>query len=43
MKRILFVLAAAVLFFNTLVVPTAVYADAGGGAGGNCGSTICKP
>jgi hypothetical protein len=40
-KRILFALGVAVLFLN-FVVPTAVYADQGGG-GGSCGSTICKP
>lgn len=42
MKRALLVLAAAVLFLNTLVIPTVAHAD--GGAGGtNCGSTLCKP
>jgi len=41
-KHVLLVLAAAVLFVNTLVIPTAVRAD--GGAGGtNCGNTLCKP
>ncbi len=41
MKRILLVLGAAVLFFNTLVVPTVVRAD--GPTGTNCGQTLCKP
>ena len=41
MKRILFVLGVAVLFFNTLVVPTAVFADQGGAT--NCGGATCKP
>ena len=41
MKRLLFVLATAVLFINTLVIPTA--AKDGGGTGGNCGTTLCKP
>jgi len=42
-KRLLLVLGVAVLFLNTLVVPTAVRAD-GGGTGTNCGGTsICKP
>ena len=42
MKRLLIVLGAAILFVNTLVIPTAVRAD--GGAGGtNCGKTLCKP
>jgi hypothetical protein len=42
-KRALLVVAAALMFLNTLVVPTVVHAD--GGAGGtNCGgNTICKP
>jgi hypothetical protein len=42
MKRVLFVLGVAVLFVNTLVVPTAVRADISGG-GTNCGGTLCKP
>jgi len=42
MKRALFVLAAAVLFLNTFVVPTAVRAD-GVPTQTNCGNTICKP
>lgn len=42
MKRILFVLATAVLLINTLVIPTAANAD-GGGTGGNCGTKLCKP
>jgi hypothetical protein len=41
-KRALFVLAAAVLFLNTLVVPTVVRAD-GAPTTTNCGNTICKP
>ncbi len=43
MKHMLFAIAVAVLFFNSFVVPTTARADVGGGAGGNCGSTICKP
>ena len=42
MKRMLLVLAAAVLFVNTLVIPTAVMAD-GGVGGTSCGQTLCKP
>ena len=42
MKRALFVLAAAVLFLNTLVIPTVVKADGGPGTT-NCGTTFCKP
>jgi hypothetical protein len=42
-KRILLVAAAALMFLNTLVIPTVAHAD--GGAGGtNCGgNSICKP
>jgi hypothetical protein len=44
MKRILLVLGAVVLFLNTLVIPTVVRAD-GGGGGTSCGSngSTCKP
>ena len=43
MKRALLVVAAAVLFLNTLVVPTVARAD-GGSTGGNCsGQGACKP
>lgn len=43
MKRMLLVLAAAVLFFNTLVVPTVVRAD-GNPTNTNCGgNSVCKP
>jgi hypothetical protein len=42
-KRALLVVAAALMFLNTLVVPTMAHAD-GGGTGGNCsGQTACKP
>jgi hypothetical protein len=41
-KRMLLVLGAAVLFLNTLVIPTVAHAD--GGAGGtNCDGKMCKP
>ena len=43
MKRILLILGAAVLFVNTLVIPTAVKADGGGSGGTSCGMTLCKP
>jgi hypothetical protein len=42
MKRMLLAVAAAVMFLSTLAVPIVAHAD-GGGAGGNCGGTICKP
>jgi hypothetical protein len=41
-KRALLVVAAAVLFLNTLVIPTIAHADGGGTIGG-CGNTLCKP
>jgi hypothetical protein len=42
MKRVLLVLAAAVLFLNTLVIPTVAHADGGAGTT-NCDGKICKP
>ncbi len=36
MKRALLVLAAAVLFLNTLVIPTVVRAEGGGTCSGAC-------
>ena len=44
MKKALLAVFAAVLFFNTLVIPTVAPAD-GGSGGANCdGSTSnCKP
>lgn len=42
MKRMLLVLGVAVLFLNTLVVPTVVRAD-GSPTNTNCGKTLCKP
>jgi len=41
-KRMLLVLGAALLFIQTLALPTVVRAD-GGGNGTGCGSTACKP
>ena len=43
MKRMLLVVGAAVLFLNTLVIPTVVRADGGGNGGTSCGNTLCKP
>jgi hypothetical protein len=42
-KRTLLVVAAALMFLNTLAIPTLAHAD--GGAGGtSCGGTsLCKP
>jgi hypothetical protein len=44
MKRALLIVAATLMFLNTLVIPTVAHAD-GGSSGGNCdGSTgNCKP
>ena len=42
MKRALLVVATAVIFLSTLVVPTVVRAD-GGSTTTNCGNTLCKP
>jgi hypothetical protein len=41
-KRTLLMVAAALLFLNALVIPTVAHAD-GGGTGGGCGTTLCKP
>ncbi|MFZ0289245.1 MAG: hypothetical protein WBW98_02980 [Candidatus Sulfotelmatobacter sp.] len=42
MKRTLLAVAAALMFLNTLVIPTVAHAD--GQPGGNCsGQTACKP
>jgi len=43
-KRMLLVVAAALIFLNTLAIPTVAHADGGSGNGGNCsGSKACKP
>ncbi len=42
MKRMLLVLGAAVLFLNTLVIPTVAHADGGAGST-NCDGKVCKP
>ena len=43
MKRILLVVAAALMFISTLVTPIVARAD-GGGLGSNCGgNSVCKP
>lgn len=41
MKRMLLIAAAALMFVNTIVVPTFAHAD--GDQGGTCGKTMCKP
>ena len=44
MKRILLTLAVALMFLNSLVIPTAAHADGGGGSTScNGGSGLCKP
>ena len=40
MKRMLLVIAAALMLLNTVVVPTVAHADNGTGG---CGTSICKP
>jgi hypothetical protein len=44
-KRALLVIAAALMFLNTLVIPTVAHAD-GGSSGGNCSGSsgaTCRP
>lgn len=41
MKRVLLVLAAAVLFLNTVVLPTTAHADGTGST--SCNGKMCKP
>lgn len=43
MKRALLVVAAALMFLNTVVVPTVAYADGGSGTTNCGGNTLCKP
>ena len=43
MKRTLLVVAAALMFLNTLIIPPVAHAD-GGPMGSNCdGNSACKP
>jgi hypothetical protein len=44
MKRNLLIIAAVLMFLNTIAVPTVAHAD-GGSAGGNCSgnSGLCRP
>jgi hypothetical protein len=42
-KRLLLVIAAALMLVNTLVVPTVAHADGGTGTTNCGGNTICKP
>jgi hypothetical protein len=42
-KRMLLVVAAALMFVNTLVIPTVLHADGGVGTTNCGGNSICKP
>jgi hypothetical protein len=42
-KRVLLVIAAAVMFLNTLVLPTMAHADGGAGGTSCGGNSMCKP
>jgi len=42
-KRVLLVFGAAIVFLSTLVTPTLVKADGGGGGTTSCGGAMCKP
>jgi hypothetical protein len=42
-KRVLLVIGTAVLFLSTLLTPTLVKADGGGGTTTGCGGKMCKP
>jgi hypothetical protein len=41
-KRILLVVAAALMILNTLAIPTVAHADGGAGST-SCGGGMCKP
>jgi hypothetical protein len=43
MKRMLLALAAALLFLNTLMIPTVVHADGGPNQGDCTPNVNCKP
>ena len=43
MKRMLLIVAAAVMILNTLVIPTVVHADGGAGGTSCGGNSVCKP
>jgi hypothetical protein len=42
-KRTLLIVAAALMFLNTLVVPTVAHADGGAGSTSCGGNSMCKP
>jgi hypothetical protein len=42
-KRVLLVVAAAVMLLNTLAIPTVAYADGGAGGTSCQGGKMCKP
>jgi hypothetical protein len=42
-KHVLLVVAAALMFLHTLVIPTVAHADGVGGTSCGGGSSLCKP
>ena len=42
-KRTLLIVAAAVMFLSTLVIPTVARADGGAGSTNCGGNSVCKP
>ena len=42
-KRTLMIVAAALMFLNTLVIPTVAHADGVGGTNCGGGAGVCKP
>jgi hypothetical protein len=42
-KHVLLVVAAALMFLHTLVIPTVAHADGVGGTNCGGGNSVCKP
>ena len=43
MKRLLLVVASAVMFLSTFAAPSFALVDGGSGGTTGCGTTLCKP